>query len=148
MEALRDSLLFVSGNLDAKAGGPPAALDDKNKRRTVYGFVSRRKLDRHAGAVRFPNPNSTSEQRMVTNVPLQRLFFMNSSSWSSRRQALAQAADRDDDGERVRQAYRICVRAGARRRRNCSWGWRFVTKSDWTEYAQVLLSSNEFLLVE
>ena len=26
----------------------------------------------------FPNPNSTSEQRVVTNVPLQRLFMMNS----------------------------------------------------------------------
>jgi hypothetical protein len=42
-ETLRDSLLFVGGNLDLKAGGPPLNFDDNNKRR--YGFVSRRKLD-------------------------------------------------------------------------------------------------------
>ncbi len=78
-ETLRDSLLFVAGNLDLQAGGPPAALEDKNKRRTVYGFVSRRKLDSMLALFDFPNPNNTSEQRVVTNVPLQRLFMMNSS---------------------------------------------------------------------
>ena len=71
-ETLRDSLLFVSGNLDPQAGGPPPPLDDKNKRRAVYGFVSRRKLDSMMALFDFPNPNSTSEQRVVTNVPLQR----------------------------------------------------------------------------
>ena len=38
-ETLRDSLLFAGGNLDLRAG------DDNNKRCSVYGFVSRRKLD-------------------------------------------------------------------------------------------------------
>ena len=33
----------------------------------------------------FPNPNNTSEQRVVTNVPLQRLFMMNSSVRGGRR---------------------------------------------------------------
>jgi hypothetical protein len=77
-ETLRDSLLFVSGNLDLKAGGPPTALSDNHKRRAVYGFVSRRKLDPMLALFDFPNPNSTSEQRVITNVPLQRLYMMNS----------------------------------------------------------------------
>ena len=85
-ETLRDSLLFVSGNLDLQAGGPPAALDDKNKRRAVYGFVSRRKLDSMLALFDFPNPNNTSEQRVVTNVPLQRLLHDEQQlSWKSRR---------------------------------------------------------------
>ena len=74
-------LLFVSGKLDLEAGRPAGdSSTTENHRRTVYGFVSRRKLDPMLALFDFPNPNSTSEQRMVTNVPLQGLFFMNSDS--------------------------------------------------------------------
>ncbi|MDQ6664247.1 MAG: PSD1 and planctomycete cytochrome C domain-containing protein, partial [Acidobacteriota bacterium] len=45
VEALRDSLLAVSGKLDLKIGGPPSPLDDKNCRRTLYGLIGRTKLD-------------------------------------------------------------------------------------------------------
>ncbi len=45
-ETLRDSMLYVAGKLDFESGGAPARLDEKeNFRRTVYGFVSRRRLD-------------------------------------------------------------------------------------------------------
>ena len=44
-EALRDSLLFVAGSLDLTVGGPAARLNDDHRRRTVYGYVSRKKLD-------------------------------------------------------------------------------------------------------
>src|SRR5262245_3563482 len=37
-ETLRDSLLFVSGNLDLTVGGPPVRFNDRNRRRAVYGF--------------------------------------------------------------------------------------------------------------
>ena len=40
----------------------------------------------------FPNPNSTSEQRIVTNVPLQRLFFMNSALVAQRIDSAGQRA--------------------------------------------------------
>ncbi len=144
-ETLRDSLLFVAGNLDLKAGGPPAALDDKNKRRTVYGFVSRRKLDSMLALFDFPNPNNTSEQRVVTNVPLQRLFMMNSSfvedagrrRWPKR---LERRRTTNACGRRTGPLYgRAAVGA-----RNCSSAWHFVKKSNWNEYARVLLNSNEF----
>ncbi|MEJ7607454.1 MAG: DUF1553 domain-containing protein [Bryobacteraceae bacterium] len=45
IEALRDSMLAVSGQLERKVGGPPAPMEDEcNLRRTVYSFVSRRNL--------------------------------------------------------------------------------------------------------
>ena len=110
-ETLRDSLLFVAGNLDLQAGGPPAALDEKNRRRTVYGFVSRRKLDPMLALFDFPNPNSTSEQRVVTNVPLQRLFMMNSSFVEEQSAGLAKRLT-GDDAERVRQAWPAEQRQG------------------------------------
>ena len=141
-ETLRDSLLFVSGNLDLQAGGPPAALDDKNKRRAVYGFVSRRKLDSMMALFDFPNPNSTSEQRVVTNVPLQRLYMMNSNFVEEQAAGLAKRLN-GTDGERVQQAYRT-VYGREPSAEELQLGLAFVKKSNWNEYARVLLNSNEF----
>jgi Protein of unknown function (DUF1553) len=141
-ETLRDSLLFVAGNLDLKAGGPPDKFDDKNRRRTVYGFVSRRKLDPMLALFDFPNPNSTSEQRLVTNVPLQRLFLMNSTFVEAQAAGLSQRLS-GDAPERVRQAYRLLF-GRAPSEEESRLGVAFAAKSGWIEYARVLLNSNEF----
>jgi mono/diheme cytochrome c family protein len=141
-ETLRDALLFVSGNLDLQEGGAPAALDEKNKRRTVYGFVSRRKLDPMLALFDFPNPNSTSEARVVTNVPLQRLFLMNSTFVEEQAAGLANRLS-GEDAQRVRQAYRILY-GRAPSDEELKLGQAFAQKSGWKEYARVLLNSNEF----
>jgi len=78
-EAIRDGLLFVSGDLDAKVGGPSLPLaDEDNLRRTIYGEVSRFQVDDYLQTFDFPNPSLTAERRFATNVPLQSLYFMNS----------------------------------------------------------------------
>src|SRR5205814_949810 len=81
-------------------------LGDANKRRTVYGYVHRRKLDGVLALFDFPIPNNTSEQRLMTNVPLQRLFFMNGGLVAEQAKALA-ARLKGDDTARVQEAYRI-----------------------------------------
>ena len=58
VESLRDSLLFVAGNLDLKAGGPPAALDGQEQAAHRLRFRQPPQAGSHAGAVRF----SQSEQ--------------------------------------------------------------------------------------
>ena len=141
-ETLRDSLLCVAGNLDLQVGGPPAPLNDKNRRRAVYGFVSRRKLDPMLALFDFPNPNNTSEQRVVTNVPLQRLFMMNSGFVELQAAGLAKRLT-GDDGERMRQAYRLLY-GRQPSAEELQLGVAFVHKSNWNEYARVLLNSNEF----
>ena len=40
-EPLHDSVLAVSGQLDAKLGGPSVKLFGGNRRRAVYGYVDR-----------------------------------------------------------------------------------------------------------
>jgi hypothetical protein len=82
-EQIRDSVLFVSGTLDTKMGGPSIPLTPLAKRRTVYGKVSRYKLDEFLQLFDFPSPSQSAEKRFSTNVPLQRLFFMNSTSCNS-----------------------------------------------------------------
>jgi hypothetical protein len=107
-EQIRDSLLAVSGALDRKIGGPSAPLTPQYTRRTLYGKVSRYKLDDYLQLFDFPSANLTAEQRYTTNVPLQRLFFMNSDFVQQQAELLARRVEAEPDaGARIEKAYRI-----------------------------------------
>ncbi len=149
IEALRDSMLFVSGNLNLTMGGKAAPLTDDNARRTVYGFISRRKLDRMLALFDFPNANNTSEQRLATNVPLQRLFYMNGSLVTQESEKLAaRLQDQPDDAARIREAYRLLFdREPAAPELQLGLRYLRESREAWPQYAQVLLSSNEFIFV-
>ena len=145
-ETLRDSLLFASGEIDLKAADAPAKLDDdKNLKRTVYGFIGRRKLDGMLALFDFPNPQATTESRMSTLVPPQRLFLMNSPFMEQRATALAKRLNGTND-EKVKQAYRIlyCREPDPD---ELKLALQFLADADWAQYARVLLGSNEFLFV-
>jgi cytochrome c553 len=106
-EQIRDSVLYVTGALDQRLGGPSAPLTPLGNRRTIYGRVSRYKLDEFLQLFDFPSPSQTAEQRFSTNVPLQRLFFMNSDFVQQHAERLAeQVADEADDAARIDQVYR------------------------------------------
>jgi hypothetical protein len=107
-EQIRDSVLAVSGALDLRVGGPSITLTPLADRRTVYGRVSRYKLDEFLQLFDFPSPSQTSEQRFTTNVPLQRLFFMNSEFMQQHAERLAEkVADEPDDAARITKVYRL-----------------------------------------
>ena len=56
----------------------------------------------------FPNPSFTAEQRFTTNVPLQRLYFMNSSFVYKQAETFAKRVyDEGSDTARIQKAYRI-----------------------------------------
>lgn len=146
-EALRDSILFVAGALDFNGGGKPQPLDEKNRKRTVYGFVSRKKLDPMLALFDFPNPVNTSEQRVVTNVPLQGLFFMNSPLMIEQSNELGKKVRTAQPAEGVLRLYRILLgREPLAEELDLGVGY-LRTTNDWSKYVQVLLSSNEFLYI-
>jgi len=144
-ESLRDSLLYVSGNLDFTIGGPAVRFTDSNNRRAIYGYVSRWKPNPTMTLFDFPIPIGTVEQRNVTNVPVQRLFLMNSSFVESQAKSLAKRLT-GDDNQKLRQAYRILY-GRQPTAQELDLGLSFLGKHDWNEYARVLLNSNEFLWV-
>jgi hypothetical protein len=77
-EAMRDSMLSVSGLLDHTIGGPPTDLfETMPPRRSVYGFIDRMDLPNLLRSFDFPDPASSSPKREETTVPPQSLFFMN-----------------------------------------------------------------------
>src|SRR5262249_20614292 len=107
-EQIRDSLLFVSGALDTRVGGPSAPLTPGYARRTVYGKVSRYKLDDYLQLFDFPSPNLSAEKRFTTTVPLQRLFFMNSDFMQQQAELVARRiAGEPDNSARIKKAYSL-----------------------------------------
>jgi len=143
-ESLRDSLLFVAGNLDTAVGGPPVEISDPaNKRRTLYGSVSRRHLDPLLRLFDFPDPNSSSDERLTTNIPLQQLFFLNSDFVTGQAASFAQRLA-GSDTKKIRLAY---VRLYSREpsTEEIKAGLEYLRSGGmWPRYAKVLLSSNEF----
>src|SRR5215813_8545087 len=105
-EQLRDSVLFTAGNLDDAMGGPSADLTPAYMRRTVYGKVSRYKLDEYLQLFDFPSPSISAKKRFVTTVPLQRLFLMNSDFMQLEAEELAKrVANETDNRARIKKAY-------------------------------------------
>ena len=109
-EQVRDALLFVSGALDTKMYGPSSPLTPAYNRRTIYSKVSRFRLDEYLQLFDFPPPNISAEKRFTTNVPLQRLFFMNSDFAGQEAELLAKrVASEPDNASRIRKAYGIVL---------------------------------------
>jgi hypothetical protein len=106
-EELRDSALFVAGGLDEKRGGPSEELTPTATRRTLYGKVSRYRLDQFLQLFDFPAPTISAEARFSTNVPLQRLFLMNSDFMQQQAEKLARLLEPEaDNAARITRAYR------------------------------------------
>lgn len=96
VEPWRDAMLAVAGELDGSFGGPSRELTDPgNRRRTLYGQVSRHNLDGLLRLFDFPDPNLTCDRRVVTSVPLQQLFVLNSEFMVRRARALARRLTAD-----------------------------------------------------
>ena len=106
-EELRDSTLFVAGVLEHKMGGPSEDLTPSSTRRTLYGKVSRYRLDPFLQLFDFPAPTISTEARFSTNVPLQRLFLMNSDFMQQQAEKLARVLEPEaDNAARIKKAYR------------------------------------------
>jgi mono/diheme cytochrome c family protein len=107
-EQIRDAVLSVSGALDTKMGGPSATLTPLSTRRTIYGRVSRYKLDDFLQLFDYPSPMQSAEKRFSTNVPLQRLFFMNSDFIQQHAEQLAEKVIAEPTDEaRIQKVYRM-----------------------------------------
>jgi Protein of unknown function (DUF1553) len=151
VEPMRDTLLFVSGDLDERQGGPAEKLGEPcNLRRTVYGFVSRRSLEGTLALFDFPNPMSTSDSRIPTATPLQQLFFLNSSFIQERARSLARRVHAaGDQRARVAEAYRVLFQRKPSKEETAI-GLEYLGSGEdaWPQYAQALLMSNELLFID
>jgi len=165
-EAMRDSLLWASGQLDQKVGGRPVEIAKPPfaKRRTLYGFIDRQNLPGLFRTFDFASPDVTSAQRFVTTVPQQALFMLNSPFVIEQARALV-AKPEFGKGAPVSEAQiqQLYTQVYARRAEpeEVATALRFLatpelaaepasqtTLTPLEKYAQVLLASNEFVFVD
>ena len=164
VEPWRDAMLAVSGQLDRTLGGPSSNLASaNNRRRTLYGFISRHKLDELLRLFDFPDPNITSDIRSVTTVPLQQLFVLNSEFTIARAKALAarlasETSADDNDAVRIGHAYQLLYSRKATVG-ELEVGLKFLRAtsedkqegdnlSPWEQYTLALLGANEFTYID
>jgi purine nucleoside permease len=124
--------------------GPSLDLDDENnRRRTVYGHVSRGRLNTLLKLYDFPDPTQTSPGRDLTTTSLQQLFVLNSTFIQKQAAVLADAvAAEPDDAARIRRLYRKIL-ARDPRPSEMETAKQYLASGTMAQWAQVLLSTNE-----
>ncbi len=153
IESWRDSMLKVTGRLDPTLGGKSTDLQAaKNSRRTIYGGINRRDLDKMLTIHDFPDPTAHSPARNVTTTPLQQLFTLNSPFLEEQAAALASQMLGQPAGRRIPYVYRRLFQR-APTGRELKLGGAYLGEADqhpdkWAHYAHALLGSNEFLFVD
>ena len=76
-EAIRDSMLAISGQLDSSMFGPSSKANSDTGRRSVYVATRRLSLDKFLQVFDAPVPFATTGRRDTTNVPAQSLTLLN-----------------------------------------------------------------------
>ena len=108
-EGIWDVLLQASGSLDLKGiGGPSEDVSEKMVRRGVYAKVSRMYPNDFQATFDLPAATISAEKRYVTNVPQQRLFFLNNNFVQKQAETLAERVKSAGNEEaQVKKAFEI-----------------------------------------
>jgi len=162
-EEIRDSMLFVAGDLDTKkTSGPSSDFSEDNVEPTVFCKVSRYRLANYLQVFDFPNPSFTSEQRFSSNVPLQQLYFMNNTFVYKQAGVLAErVATEPTDKDRIVKLYEYVFQRGPSEE-ELELGLKFLSTTPekagyavvgepitaWRQYARIMISSNEFQFLD
>ena len=118
-EAIRDSILSVSGQLSMQQGGYTIrkfsqydfGYEFNTIRRSVYVPLFRNTLLEVLEAFDVANPNVVSGRRSETTLPTQALYLMNSPFVNAEAERAGERISRSGvtDAERVRLAYRLAL---------------------------------------
>ena len=165
-ESIRDSLLAVSGVLDSTLYGP-GTLDESTHRRSLYFTVKRSQLIPAMQAFDAPEPLASQGTRPTTTIAPQALLLMNNPqvrSWAvafARRIESATAAGAGS-GSLIDAAYALALNRPPTDAESQD-GLAFLTAAEGryretgksaprqlalTDFAQVVLSLNEFIYVD
>ncbi len=161
-EAIRDSILAVSGTLKLDLFGP-GTLDESSLRRSIYFSVKRTRPIPFMQLFDAPETLQSIGARQVTTVATQALTLMNSPIVRQRAEQLARrvhAAPGDDLAGSIDQAFRLAFNRHATDAEKNKMV-QFITRQAKTygtdaaatdkavaDFCQVLFCSNEFIYVD
>ncbi|MCS7023590.1 MAG: DUF1553 domain-containing protein [Bryobacteraceae bacterium] len=163
-ETLRDSILWASGNLNLRMGGPSFQLQKKGTRgsyiykaldvdgpevwrRTVYRFVVRGGERLMIDSFDCPDPSVATPQRAFSNTPVQALTLLNNEFVVRQASYFAQRllAEAGLEGV-IERAYQILF-GRQPTAEELARDRRFLENQPLALYCRVLFNSNEFVYV-
>ncbi len=163
-EALRDSMLAVTGSLNPERGGPSFLLQKKGGggsyiydaldndgppvwRRAVYRFVVRGGGRIFMDSFDCPDPSVATPQRSNSNTPVQALTLLNNGFVLKQAERLAERLRREAGAEpaaQIRRAYSLLYGRDPSAKELAA-GAAFLGQHSLGAYARVLFNTNEFL---
>ncbi len=168
-EELRDTLLTLSGtlNLTIPEGHPfpkgrgfsqhnPFRANYDHAHRSVYLMVQRIQRRPLMAIFDGADPNASTGQRRLSNVPTQALYFLNNEFLHTHAAVFArQLADTPDPAARIRRAHTLALgrpdtNAELTEARDFLTAYTAAADESkaWAAWCRVLLGSNEFLYIE
>jgi hypothetical protein len=144
-DAIRDTILTASGELDGRLGGP--SVEAAVPRRTLYTRLLRYSPEPLLQAFDAPDGFVSVPQRDTTTTPTQALSLLNG-AWSAGRAEAIAARLRDESGTAlVDRAYRLVLgRPPDDFERTAAL--RFLRNQALVDFCHVLLNSNELIYVD
>jgi hypothetical protein len=166
-EAVRDSLLVISGRLNLKAGGPGVVLPHMTRvaggsrpvaatadakehaRRSVYLFSRRNFRDPFLEAFDLPDSNLSCPKREKSTTAPQALALLNSPEAMAAASALASRLTKEaaTEGERIVLAYRL-VLGRSPSAKEVDRAMAFLKDSPLSELCRALFNLNEFVYLD
>ena len=156
IEQWRDSILVAGDNLDRLGGKSLELTDKKNARRTVYGRVSRKKLNDMLMQFDYPDANVHAAKRSATTTAVQKLFVMNNPFMVEQAKRLAKRVAGDSaaaSAEQVQSIYSILYsRQPSAAELDLALGFLQLPAESqltrWEQYSHALLAANEMSYID
>ena len=165
-EAIRDSILFVTGKLDLKMGGPGFSLFEPNAnyvriyksketfstedyRRMIYMHKTRMHSDGTFGAFDCPDGGQIAPKRNASTTPLQALNLLNGAFLLQQSEFFAQRMKQDHDGasSQVKQVFRLAFQRLPSKAEHDA-AVRLVESHGLAALCRAVMNANEFLYVD
>ena len=156
IEQWRDSILAAGNNLDRLGGKSLELTDKKNFRRTVYGRVSRKKLNDMLMQFDYPDANVHAAKRSATTTAVQKLFVMNNPFMVEQAKRLAKRVAGEGvaaSAEQVQSIYSILYsRQPSAAELDLALGFLQLPAESqltrWEQYSHALLAANEMSYID
>ncbi|MCB1090498.1 MAG: DUF1553 domain-containing protein, partial [Verrucomicrobiae bacterium] len=147
-EAIRDSILAVSGELDSTSGGPsvPLARADSSHRRSLYLQQKRDNLPHQQMLFDSANAVTSCARRRISTVALQPLWLLNSEFMQAMSTSLANRAKGGDAREQAERLVFLGLGRKAETDERAELE-SLINASSLEDAAAVVLNTNEFLYV-
>lgn len=155
-EAIRDSLLAVTGRLDATSGGP-GFQDANSPRRSLYLMAVRTgaKTADFGSLFDAPDCSGIVERRTESIVAPQALFLLNNPLMTELATGLAERVAREapegNDRKRIERLYEIAL-GRLPLEAEVEIGLRLLAEQQppaaWISYCRLILCTNEFMFVD